>query len=372
MLQLSKYKNEGKLELNTSEFEMQGILEELIPSFQLEASRKELSLRIEVDINVPNVIIQDAQAISQLVFIILQNSLKYTFNGYISLVIIYRPPGELILTFRDTGIGISQESQKHLFQLYSGIFLPDSEFGTGVGLTLCKALVDGMEGQISLESELGEGTTIIVNIPIQLNNSRSVDTISAYFEGTEEGEREGIELYAFPATSRSLIHYIPNYMANTENMSRNSRNVEENNREALRGPTNCLCANILIVDDVASNIFVLQGMLNILNLRSEKASNGVEAIEMAKAASLRTCCGGYSLIFMDCNMPIKDGYQATLEIRELIKVGQVDPCNIIACTAYDSLENAKRCYQVGMDYVISKPVALSHLKKALLLHNILL
>ena len=106
-------------------------------------------------------------------------------------------------------------------------------------------------------------------------------------------------------------------------------------------------------------------MLKLMDLTADEATNGLEAIQKVEKAYIhRKCCLNYSLILMDCNMPIMDGYQATTKIKQMVTDKQINHCLIVAVTAYNSEHNTVLCTQAGMDYIIPKPVSMSALKKA--------
>ena len=105
-------------------------------------------------------------------------------------------------------------------------------------------------------------------------------------------------------------------------------------------------------------------MLKILGLQADEAINGVDALNKIEESKGRKCCGNYSLVFMDCNMPVMDGYQAAKEIAQMVYNNIINPCLVIAVTAYHSTHNVELCINAGMHYVISKPASIDKLKNA--------
>lgn len=130
----------------------------------------------------------------------------------------------------------------------------------------------------------------------------------------------------------------------------------------------CACPEILVVDDDMFNLFTMENILVTLNFRIEKATNGKEAIEAVKKRHDTKCCEqckGFMLIFMDISMPIMDGFEATLKLKEMMKSGEISEVPIVACTAFVEDEKIMKCYECGMSDKVSKPVNRNKLKEVL-------
>jgi len=128
----------------------------------------------------------------------------------------------------------------------------------------------------------------------------------------------------------------------------------------------CECKDALVVDDDAFNILSLGVILKSFGLKYEEAYNGQLALD--RILSKKPCCEGcqlYSIIFMDCNMPVKDGYETTIELRRLMDEGRLPRIPIVACTAYIIDYQASKCKECGMDEYLSKPVDKKHLREIL-------
>ena len=330
MIQLSNYNNKQIIELEKKNVEIRELLEDCRSLFELDAERKGLKLTLNVDETVPQEIEQDPVVLSQLICIQLSNSMKYTQEGNISICIKYEWGGEtgnLIIVITDTGIGIAEEDQKHLFKMYSAGYNQNTEFGTGVGLTLSQAIVHSMNGHISLNSVCEQGTQISIRIPcrpavpmfshspsIISFSENSLDMLSIQDGINFEPYQINPRISMFPSTS--LLPSFPQTPidARSEDIQigiiSNVDKLEEIKIEGemkIEKMEECGCPKILIVDDVPSNLFILKEMLKLLNLKSDQACNGVEAIKKVKEGLRATCCKGYKLVFMDCNMPVMDG-----------------------------------------------------------------
>ena len=349
------------------------MVEDVVSLFGVEMDRKpQVKIKINIHNNTPNIIYHDKNALTQLIFALLSNSVKYTTRGNIIIEITHKEEFKIIIS--DTGIGIKEEQKAHLFQLYGKAL--DSEFGMGIGLNLCKNIVEGGGGNIQLESEENIGTRVTIKFPCRdpLMNLPSEylcdeDNLES-FSSIDEGEIRDISWYisesANPliAASRGIID------GSRLRIATNPRNEEINERirAQIRLTTHrqkerkCKCAQILIVDDIHSNILVLGGLLRLLGLISEDARDGKEALEkIIRAKEERKCCGNYLTVFMDCNMPIMNGYEATQRIVALIRDAVIHPCLVIGVTAYDSIENKRLCIDAGMTDVAFKPVSKSML-----------
>ena len=320
MLQLSLYKKNNTIELNYNSFEIRTEIAEIKSLFQLDADQKNIQLLERIDIHTPESIIQDKSALWQLLFLVISNSMKYTLKGYISIYIHYNIHLQrLYIEIEDSGIGISEKDQQHLFTMYSDAYLENSEFGTGIGLSLCKAIITSMKGEIELFSTLGEGTKVIIEIPAvsaeeMCEIAHPIETFASYTENSSCSSNCCIKSIGGYQINRhpQMFQTISDIIINTqyEEIKGMEGDLDIVNIENIDTMENsCNCPTILIVDDIPSNIFVLRGMLEIMGRKADIASNGQEAIEKIQKAYIeRECCHNYSIILMDCNMPIMDGY----------------------------------------------------------------
>lgn len=123
-------------------------------------------------------------------------------------------------------------------------------------------------------------------------------------------------------------------------------------------PSKCFCEKVLLVDDDIFNLLSLEMLLKPWNLSPKKAMNGQEAVDIIKNRYLekKICCPGFKLIFMDYQMPIKDGVDATIELIDLMKKGKIVDIPIIGCTAFVTKKEINRCFEAGMKDVLFKPL----------------
>ncbi|KAL4454172.1 hypothetical protein ABPG73_011930 [Tetrahymena malaccensis] len=118
----------------------------------------------------------------------------------------------------------------------------------------------------------------------------------------------------------------------------------------------CQCPQILIVDDNEFNIYAIQIRLKMYSFIVDKATSGFEALDLIKKKKEHSCCNKYSLIFMDIDMPVMNGYQTTEKILQFYKKLKTEPPVISACSAYIQESDKQKAYQVGMKYYITKPI----------------
>jgi len=274
-----------------------------IISFQ--AAEKEQEFIVEVDDDIPNMIVSDEQRLAQVITNLLSNAVKFTpERGKITMHVIKTIDGEgsfkVIFTVTDTGIGMTKEQM-------AGIFIPFTQAdgsisrrfgGTGLGLPISKRIVEMMGGDICVESRPGAGSSFLFEVVI-LEGS-----------GTDSSDSE-----------------------------------EETEEHAdLSGK------RILIAEDVDINREIISALLEDTGLEVQFATDGSEAFEMFSAAPEY-----YGLILMDIQMPGMDGYEATRQIRAS-GLPRADTIPIIAMTANVLQEDIDNCIAAGMNDHLGKPV----------------
>ena len=267
----------------------------------------------------------DRIRLNQITLNLLSNAVKYTPEcGEVTFTSKSRKTddGGFILAFevKDTGIGMSEDFQRHMFEEFSQEYdnsqRPKGITGTGLGLAIVKRMVDLMGGTLTVESEIGVGTTINVEIPCEFQ--------------TDEEIREA---------GRKDADY------ETQN---------ENAKIQLPG-------KVLLAEDNPINVDIALTILDMFGCEVDHAENGKEAVEMFAFSKPKE----YAVILMDIQMPFMDGYEATKRIRAL-KRDDAKAIPIIAMTA-DAFEDARqRAYDAGVDDYLTKPLNPKELKRRLL------
>ena len=304
----------GKLSIETHPLDLYQLIEEVVAMLGPKAEEKELALLVKYPPQLPRHFMGDEGRIRQVVTNLVGNAIKFTPRGEVRIVVaqtggdVQRP--QMKISVSDTGIGIQQEKIGSLFAKFSQADTSTTRKygGTGLGLAISKQLAELMGGSIQVESEAGCGSTFsfVVSLPIQVSP-------------TAENPME-------PATSS-----IPGQFGEA----------------GLR---------VLIVEDNVVNQKVAFRLLEKLGLRADVAGNGREALEMLALLS-------YDVVFMDCQMPEMDGYEAAAEIRR--REGPNQHVTIIAVTADVLNGSRERCLNAGMDSFISKPIKPDDLLEAL-------
>jgi len=284
--------------------------------FGVELSKKSICYTSELDEKIPPIICSDATRIRQILINILGNAIKFTGAGGTILIrvecseITLNTAGEDILTLRfsvrDSGIGIPKDQRAGIFEAFSQAdnFAKNEIVGTGLGLKICQRLCQLLGGTIELESREGKGTIF----------SFSID-VTVVAESTSP---------ASPA------------------------------RVARKLPPRQLA--ILLVEDNVVNQKIALAILRQLGFSAVVADNGRKAVDLL--AEKR-----FDLVFMDCQMPVMDGYQATRLLRAQANLNDLP---IVAMTASATVEERLLCQQVGMSDFIAKPIDIETVKCALI------
>lgn len=337
VLDLSRIEK-GAVLLEEKDFEPKRIERYLTNLIQPLASKKGLHFSSEFSPSIPMVLKGDPLRLRQVLLNLLNNAVKFTEKGGITLRAYVAENRELIpenrnrnlksnsrsascsqvaeITFEveDTGPGIPEEIKDNLFQPFTqGYNQADSTFGgAGLGLSICKRLVELMGGTISFQSTDGVGTLFRFTVPLKISDTTETD---------QEEEK--------PSGSETDALYI------------------WENRPGV----------VLVVDDFEFNRRVLSMQLGKLGLEAETAGGGQEAVEMFSKKN-------YALVMMDCRMPGMDGFQAAAAMRRL-EAGKNRHTPIIAITAGVAPGEKERSLAAGMDDYISKPVLLDALSVTL-------
>jgi signal transduction histidine kinase/CheY-like chemotaxis protein len=313
VLDISKM-DAGKAVLDACDFDLRTALAEVVGLMTPLARQKGLGISLAYPHDVPNSFRGDLGKIRQIALNFLGNALKFTANGRVTLTveaIVPKSAGpvNVKIAVLDTGIGISTEQQGRLFEKFSQADPSTTRKygGTGLGLVICKRLAELMGGSVGVVSRPGAGSTFWASLPLALTT--------------------------LPASSAPAVMQ--------EALSRSDRQ-----------------GRVLVVEDNPTNQKVMESLLKRRGLTVDTVSNGRDAVEMA----LRT---RYSVIFMDCQMPEMDGYQATGEIRAHEAERSLPRTPVVALTANAMAGDRDRCLRAGMDDYLSKPLKMAELERVL-------
>jgi len=300
ILDLSKIEA-GKMEISPEPTDLKMIISEILLLFNHRAKEKNIDLIIEIDKNFPHSILIDEIRLRQILLNLMGNAVKFTHVGYVKIkASVLRAENGLIdfdLSVIDTGIGIHNNDHQRIFESFTQQSGQSSRRygGTGLGLAICKRLCELMHCKISLSSKPGMGSNFTVNF----TNIRQSDMLVA-----NDGE----------------------YLWKSEKI-------------VFKG------SKVLIVDDVIQNRNLVLTFLGKFDLEFFEAENGEIAVEMAKA-----CVP--DLILMDIRMPVLDGFEATMILKNNIITAHIPVIALTASTLQTEMERINSIF----DGYLSKPV----------------
>eukprot|EP00347_Sterkiella_histriomuscorum_P016734 403352055 len=383
----------GKFKKKLEWVDLNNSFRELIDMFSIGANEKGIQIFYEVSSDFPSQLYLDEQRTKQVLLNLLQNSLKFTFQGYIKVSVNFNEENQTLLVgVQDTGIGIKQEERSQLFTLFGKLesTAQINTSGIGLGLSICKTIVEMFEGRIWLDQEYNQGTKFMFQL--RAKDVFAIDTLLTTERFVEESEsyqllrnqvsrREGGQMYS---VQTDFSQYNLNESCDLS-INLTTQDPPLMITKKLTSIPDCSCQKvpeILVVDDNIFNVITLQAILQMqFGYQSDKASNGAEAVQKVEqrfneqinnGRSFCLCLKNqkYKIIFMDCNMPLMDGFQATLEIRKLeetlkYQFQDYQQIHIVALTAYSTDMFSKKCYDSGMNEFQTKPVSADAIKLVL-------
>ncbi|MDD7178006.1 MAG: DegV family protein [Lachnospiraceae bacterium] len=324
ILDMSKIES-GKMDIVSTTYDLGAMLSDLVGMIWSRAKDKGLEFHVDVDQSLPSQLYGDEVRIKQILINMLNNAVKYTSEGSVTLAIQRGRTNndgmtEVIFSVTDTGMGIKKESIPYLFQAFKRVDEEQNRYieGTGLGLSIVKQLVDLMGGEISVNSVYRKGSTFVVSLPQRAVTDAPI------------GE---LDLETRHAMNRSR-HY----------------------RQTFEAPN----AHVLIVDDNETNLMVAQKLLRDTKVQIDTATSGMECLE-------KTFDKRYDVILMDHLMPNMDGVTCLHELRSQ-KGGLNQDVPVVALTANAGSENQEMYRREGFDGYLLKPVTGMNLEMELLRH----
>lgn len=313
-----------KLDIHPEIVSLKDLVEDVHHVYSGNASSKRLLVTHRVDTALSPALTVDPLRLRQILGNFVSNAIKFTSHGRVEITadLIERQDGEDRVRFsvKDTGIGISEEHQRLLFQPFAQAESSTTHRfgGTGLGLVICRRLAALMGGSITMVSAPGAGTTMTLDLSLPI---------------------------ADPALLPEDNPDVPASFSASLETRRTAPDVAQAEAEGTL---------ILLADDHPTNRSLLMRQVNLLGYAAESARNGVEALSLWKS-------GRFSLLLTDCNMPEMDGYELAKTIREREAATDSRHYPIIACTANAMGGEAEICLAAGMDDYLVKPVELKKL-----------
>ncbi len=326
--------NTGLLCVTKRSFNPSEVAKSVVGTLEFGSQIRGLSLGFSVSPGVPRNVLSDKEMYSIILQNLLENSIKYTFVGGIKISINFNPATHhLCTTVTDTGIGMTAQQQKNLGTLFKkprgtqGNKLNPQ--GLGFGMFLVKTLVQKLDGELLVKSAEKSGTSI---------------TFTAFCGAPPPecrlsgGDESGDSPVAEERVPLAFTHAMTEAGAERAPILKFSHNPRPH-AVPFPVPYRCLCSKVLLVDDDPFSLNVLVEYLASIHVKADKAENGQLAIEMIEGKSdMQECCRGYSVVFMDINMPVMDGIEATERILELSRAGKIPKCFVVAVTAAIDLD----------------------------------
>ncbi|KAI4190892.1 MAG: hypothetical protein L6R41_000493 [Letrouitia leprolyta] len=385
ILDFSKVES-GRLDIEEVQFSLSVVVSDVSKVLSFAAERK--NLRFESDVRIDSrqdlIVIGDPNRIRQILTNLLTNSIKFTSEGYVKLSLMVRKEMletiEVSFTVEDTGIGIEEEVRQRLFKPFSQADSSTARRfgGTGLGLTICKNLVELMHGEISLESALDSGTKATFSIPFnkpQFPSSAPLVDIGALpnhlqsemsISGCASDDRSVHSVpqspqdtpgpYHNPRKGRSGSHGIPTPPRNVDSDSEEFSMIDRKN------------THILVVEDNMINQQIAIKTIKKFGFSVNAVWNGQEALDYLLEEPSPTHRRP-DIILMDVQMPILDGYRATHLLRHhspYTAITGLRDTPIVAMTASAIQGDKEKCKKAGMDDYLAKPVKGKTLESMLL------
>lgn len=308
LLEIAKIEN-GQVTLEAENVDLTELMEEL-KSFVVEkAEEKNLFFSCRISSEIKESVWTDRTWLMRVLMNVVTNAIKYTKSG--GRVFVELEKGEalaedksyFVFRINDTGIGMSKKFQEHIFDQFSRERNATSSGiqGTGLGMAICKTIVDRMGGEISVDSVLGKGTTVTIKLPLLIVVEEAVRPVQTNAEKTRDVGLEGMR--------------------------------------------------ILVAEDNELNREVITFMLEDMGAEVTACSDGSEAVNIVREAAADTI----DVILMDIQMPYMDGYKATEIIRHMVGSGK-EHLPIYALSANAFREDIERSLKNGMNGHLSKPI----------------
>ena len=402
-----------KLQLESVEFELEDIINECANFFAISACKNNIKLFVRIHQSAPKRIISDPVRFKQILLNLISNAFKFTTRGQIVIHVqlAENSHNQLYIEVEDSGCGLTYDQQNTLFQPFVQVDSSSSreKGGTGLGLAICKKLTHLMNGNIGVHSLPGKGATFWFTAEINSvekadNDCFVCDKSICLFLSNNYQEaiiKEQLQDWNLQIVSRHLLKYDNEINVISDNshltelldlgipaqniiiISDNPNKFDEAThlvsspitpqklRHALRACHSLLLKSslleeqkkhtkkipnfsqlsVLAVDDNSVNRMIIKKMLSKYKVEADIAIGGLDAMQLIKDKDKH-----YDLILMDIEMPIKDGYQTTDDIRQYEREHQLKPCKIVAVSAHSMKESRGKALISGMDDFLSKPI----------------
>ncbi|MFV8830500.1 PAS domain S-box protein [Alkalihalobacterium sp. APHAB7] len=305
VLDLSKVEA-GHVSIVEEEFDLKKLAEEVIQVFSFEADKKGIQLRFNYDTSLPAVVVTDQARLRQIFTNLIGNAIKFTQGGQVCIKLKQKDLIEknsfiLECQVMDTGIGIPKDKIPTIFDQFTQVDTSTTRRfgGTGLGLTIVRSFIERMGGTIQVKSKVGKGSTFTFTLQLKRGHLEKRDQEKQLREKDKDISIAGLR--------------------------------------------------ILLVEDSYDNQVLMKAFLKKEKVTMDIAENGLEAVQLFKETS-------YDFVFMDIQMPVMDGYEATRLMREWEVKQNKKRTPIVAFTAHALNKDKQKSYQSGCDGYLTKPV----------------
>lgn len=315
----------GRLELSPSTIDLRRLLQSTVANFTGAASSKGLVLNVASDERIGPAYVADGLRLRQILSNFLSNAIKFTEAGFVEAVLESEGrDGErdrLVFRVTDTGIGVTPEQQARLFQPFQQAEGSTTRKfgGTGLGLVISRRLAELMDGNVTMESTPGAGTTLRLSVALPRGRVEDIEP----------------ETHAPGGASQFQPRALP-----TQEQAERERSL------------------VLVVDDHPTNRLVVSRQLALAGYQCETADDGQQGLEQWRS-------GRFALVLSDVHMPVLDGYEMARALRKEEQREGKPRTPVIALTAAALKGEAERCLAAGMDDYLAKPVSIPDLAACL-------
>ncbi|CAD8116531.1 unnamed protein product [Paramecium sonneborni] len=304
--------------LNISQFDLYEIFDILKELFNQECKEKQLDFQLNTNANY--IINSDKERILRILVNLIDNSIKFTNQFGLIIVNVNEYKSCIVFTVEDNGVGMSEKTLEQIrnnfdMQFYDSFLFQQTKLGLG----------------LKISQQIAK--FLCVNNKLIIDSTENVYTKITFKIENHENCISQQKLPSFQGCNITI---------------------------------SCNCIQILIVDDIRFNHSAIEALLQQHKVKMDSAYNGQQAIEKIKQKLNSLCCKTYKLIFMDIEMPIKNGYQASQDITEiLIQENLNEQCAIVMCSAYNGNENNDNMKNCGIKEILPKPIEQKQLKQLL-------
>jgi PAS domain S-box-containing protein len=366
--------DEGAVQLEVKPFNLNRLVHDSMQILQNKASDLDVMLQFENRLLGSDQFIGDAGRIQQIILNLLGNAIKFSPEGRVDISLKLADEvndsatvSNIIIEVKDNGIGIAHENINRLFDSFTQADASTTRKygGTGLGLAITKQLAKIMGGEVGVSSVLNKGSQFWVKLPLKAMEEIEELKFIRPKETADPTDRDNSQMSddaekCNPPIKKLIKQRFDEYPKTDFSSPRTAFNsfplAVDSAESRLKGKL------VLLIEDDVINQQVISEFILRLGARVDIAENGIEGLSF-----WRTHPHKYSLILMDCQMPMMDGFEASVLIRkEELLSGVQQPIPIVALTANALPEDRDRCFSVGMNDFISKPIDVAHFNQTLL------